>query len=206
MTSAQPSETKSGTAQTAVNLTVGLTGQSAGEPAVSSARVSDGRANVFDLVRSVMDQVSALAARVSLPAMRVALALVYIWFGALKVAGKSDVFQLVAATLPFVNANVFVPALGVIEIILGIGLLTNRFRRVVLVGVIGHLIGTFLTFVTTPSMMMHNGNVLLMNMNGEFVWKNLVLISGALILLGTTSKMRTARVTSTDVPVARAAD
>ncbi len=134
-----------------------------------------------------LDWVSGIAANIGMTVLRCVLALVYVWFGVLKVTGKSDVFGLVQATVPWFDAHWFVPALGVVEILLGVGLFVGRARRLVLIGIMGHLIGTFLTFIDAPSWMMHNSNPLLLNMNGEFVLKNLVLITAALVLLGATT-------------------
>jgi uncharacterized membrane protein YphA (DoxX/SURF4 family) len=134
-----------------------------------------------------LDWVSGIAANIGMTVLRCVLALVYVWFGLLKITGKSDVFGLVQATVPWFDAHWFVPMLGYIEILLGIGLFIGRARRLVLIGMMGHLIGTFLTFIDAPSWMMHNGNPMLLNMDGEFVLKNLVLITAALVLLGATS-------------------
>jgi putative oxidoreductase len=133
----------------------------------------------------LVEQVSALARRYAPVLLRLTLALVFIWFGALKVAGKSPVFALIAATLPWFNPHFIVPALGVVEILLGLGLIfLSRARRLVLLVLTGHLIGTFLTFVDAPSWVFQNGNPLMLTASGEFVLKNLVLISSALVLVG----------------------
>ena len=152
------------------------------------------------VAQRTLDQVSALSARISLPLLRVALGLVYVWFGGLKVVGRSEVFNLVGVTLPFVNPHVFVPILGVIEVLLGIGLCSGKVPRLVLIGVLAHLAGTFLTFITAPSWMWRGGDPLLLTTDGEFVLKNVVLISAVLVLLGITSKIR---IGSAEGPLAR---
>jgi putative oxidoreductase len=134
-----------------------------------------------------LDWLSNLAGRIGVPLLRTVLALVYVWFGVLKVIGHSDVYGLVQATVPWFDAHWFMPLLGSIEILIAIGLVVPQLRRLALVGVVGHLAGTFLTFIDAPSWMMHNGNLMLLNMDGEFVLKNLVLISGAVVLLGMTA-------------------
>jgi uncharacterized membrane protein YkgB len=83
-----------------------------------------------------------------------------------------------------------VPLLGWVEIVLGLALLAGQPRRLALVAVAAHLAGTFLTFVQAPSLVIANGNPLLLTGNGEFVLKNLVLICAALALLGQTGKGR----------------
>jgi uncharacterized membrane protein YkgB len=76
-----------------------------------------------------------------------------------------------------------VPALGWVEIVLGLALLVGRPIRLALVAVAAHLTGTFLVFVQAPSLVMTEGNLLLLNGNGEFVLKNVVLVCAALVLL-----------------------
>ncbi|HEX5402381.1 MAG TPA: DUF417 family protein [Pseudonocardiaceae bacterium] len=184
MTAAQPFEAPSDTGKMTVDVSQV---DSAGAAAIP---LTDRRESIVVLTTRIVDQIGLLSARISLPLLRGVLGLVYIWFGLLKVVGKSEVFNLIAVTLPFVNPHVFVPWLGVVEILLGIGLLAGRVRRFVLFGVLGHLAGTFLTFITAPSWMWRGGDPLMLTTDGEFVLKNLVLISGALILLGVTSKIR----------------
>jgi putative oxidoreductase len=134
-----------------------------------------------------LDLLSNVAGKIGVPLLRTVLALVYVWFGVLKVTGHSDVYGLVQATIPWFDAHWFMPLLGSIEILIAIGLVVPKARRIALVGVVGHLAGTFLTFIDAPSWMMHSGNLMLLNMDGEFVLKNLVLISGAVVLLGMTA-------------------
>jgi len=117
-------------------------------------------------------------------ALRLSLALVFVWFGALKVTGDSPVEGLIGATLPFLSSDVSVPALGVVEIALGLAVAVGRAPRVVLVVLARHLAGTFLSFVTAPGLMVVDGNPVLLTADGEFVLKNLVLISAALVLVG----------------------
>lgn len=165
-----------------------FTRRSNGEVIVESAALGGnvGRLRAVErLGADLVEQVSTLARRYAPTVLRLSLALVFIWFGALKVAGKSPVFALIAATLPWVNPHFVVPALGVVEIMLGIGLIfLSRARRLVLLVLTGHLLGTFLTFVDAPGWVFQNGNPLMLTASGEFVLKNLVLISSALVLVG----------------------
>src|SRR4051794_11036494 len=117
-------------------------------------------------------------------ALRLSLALVFVWFGALKVTGDTPVEGLIGATLPFLSSDVTVPVLGLVEIAIGLAVAVGRAPRIVLLVLAGHLAGTFLTFVTAPALMVTDGNPLLLTADGEFVVKNLVLISAALVLVG----------------------
>src|SRR5262245_42021447 len=134
-----------------------------------------------------------LLAPFALPTLRILMGLVFIWFGALKVAGTSPVGDLVARTLPWVDRDVVVPALGTVEVLLGLGLVLGLGLRLVLPLAAAHLAGTFLTFVMVPGLMFRHGDPMLLTADGEFVLKNLVLISAALVLIAHGSGARWAR-------------
>lgn len=136
----------------------------------------------------LVDHGIALLSRFAEPALRVSLGVVFIWFGALKVFTISPVTALVHATLPWIAAGVLLPTLGWIEMLLGAMVLSGRLRRLTLVVLAGHLTGTFLTFLIAPRYMIMNGDPLLLTSDGEFVVKNLVLISAALVLLSRTKR------------------
>jgi uncharacterized membrane protein YphA (DoxX/SURF4 family) len=129
-------------------------------------------------------------------AMRLSLTLVFIWFGLLKILGDSPVADLVSATLPWADPHLIVPVLGGIEAVLGVALLLGRAQRAVLLILSAHLSGTFLTFIMAPRLTMQHGNPLLLTADGEFVVKNLVLISAALLLTSRLTMAATARRTA----------
>lgn len=120
---------------------------------------------------------------VSLAALRVMLGVTFVWFGALKVLGASPVEALVAGTIPFLDPAVLLPVLGAVEVALGAALVAGVLLRLVLPVLVGHLAGTFLTFVLAHDLVFTGANLLLLTAEGEFVMKNLVLISAAVVLL-----------------------
>ncbi|MEU4745256.1 DoxX family membrane protein [Actinosynnema sp. NPDC023658] len=122
--------------------------------------------------------------RLAVPALRISIAVVFVWFGLLKVTGSSPVAALVSAAVPWVDPGFLVPALGWFEVGLGVVLLLGRLPRLTLVAVVAHLVGTFVVFVQAPALVITGGNPLLLTANGEFVVKNTVLICAALVLLG----------------------
>jgi putative oxidoreductase len=125
----------------------------------------------------------ALLHRLAPPLLRGSLGLVFIWFGALKLVGDSPVASLMAATVPWVPIGALLPLLGWVEVAIGVSLLVGRPRRLTLLALAVHLTGTFLTFIMAPNLVVQHGNPLLLTADGEFVLKNLVLITGALLLL-----------------------
>jgi putative oxidoreductase len=152
------------------------------------------RAGVLD--RFAADSLRPLA----LPSLRILLGLLFVWFGGLKVAGVSPVKAMVAATLPWADPNVIVPVLGGIEVLLGLGLLSGVALRLVLPALALHLTGTFLTFVMLPAQMFNSSDPLLLTENGEFVTKNLVLISATLVLFAHASRPSTVSVPRPRMP------
>lgn len=115
-------------------------------------------------------------------ALRTSLALVFMWFGVLKLTGDSPVLALVSATIPWVDSYRLMHLLGAVEVLLAVGLLLGRAQRLLLLVLAVHLSGTFLTFVMAPQLMIQHGKPLILTADGEFVLKNLVLISAALLL------------------------
>lgn len=130
------------------------------------------------------DRFEEFLRQVAPTALRVSIGLLFVWFGLLKVVGQSPVADLVHATLPWVSRGFLLPALGAVEVVLGIALLVGRPRRITLVVTGAHLLGTFLVFVQAPSLAWSDGNPLLLTATGEFVLKNLVLVCAVLLLLG----------------------
>jgi uncharacterized membrane protein YkgB len=124
--------------------------------------------------------------------LRIALAIVFIWFGALKVIGKSPVEDLVTDTVYWVDADFFIVLLGVWEILIGVGLLLGVALRLVLLLFFAQMIGTFLTVVIHPGRVFEDGNPLLLTVTGEFIVKNLVLIAAG-IVIGSTVRHRAGR-------------
>lgn len=132
---------------------------------------------------ALVDRAVEVNQRIAPTLLRLALGVVFVWFGALKLVGASPVHDLIAQTLPFLDADLTVPALGVVEVVLGLALAAAVLPRITLLVLCGHLTGTFLTFLTA-SELMWSGNPLRLTADGEFVVKNLVLITAALVLIG----------------------
>jgi uncharacterized membrane protein YkgB len=137
--------------------------------------------------------VTHVLSRWSIPALRVALGVVFVWFGALKIGRLSPVSELVARTVYWFDPDVVVPALGIVEVVIGAGLIFGVLLRVVLLLFAAQMAGTFLTFVVLPHVCFRDSNPLLLTVEGEFVVKNLVLLAAGLVV-GSTVRGRRARV------------
>jgi uncharacterized membrane protein YkgB len=121
-------------------------------------------------------------ARIGVPLLRISLGVVFLWFGVLKVFDVSPVAELVARTIYWFDPGFVVPALGVVEVFVGVCLLSGRLIRVALPLLVLQMVGTFLVLLLLPDVAFRDGNPLLLTVEGEFVVKNLVLLSGALVV------------------------
>lgn len=130
----------------------------------------------------------AFLRRWSIPALRISVAIVFIWFGALKVFGVTPVTDLVGATVYWVDPDWFVPALGFVEVAVGVGLLFRVALRTVLFLFAAQMLGTFLVMIVLPEVAFTDGNPLLLTVEGEFVVKNLVLLSAGMVVGATVRR------------------
>jgi putative oxidoreductase len=115
--------------------------------------------------------------------LRVALGIVFLWFGLLKIIGQSPVADLISHTYTFLPLTPFMMFLGIWEVVIGLGLITNKFMKVILPLMWLQMFGTFFSVVLTPSIFFMHGNPLLLTTEGEFVIKNLVLVAASFPLL-----------------------
>ncbi|HEY5980826.1 MAG TPA: hypothetical protein VIT41_14465 [Microlunatus sp.] len=135
---------------------------------------------VVQSLDSIESWIAPALRRISAPLLRGSLALVFVWFGALKVAGVTPVADLVADSVPWLDRAWFIPVLGLVEIVLGAAMMLGRFLAIVSLILVGHLAGTFMVLVMQPELAFQHGNPMLLTTIGEFVIKNLVLASAAI--------------------------
>jgi putative oxidoreductase len=124
--------------------------------------------------------------------LRVSLGVVFVWFGALKIFDVSPVSDLVGRMAYLLPRDTFVLVLGVVEVVVGVLLIVGRLLRFALALFCLQMLGTFLVLPILPGVAFRDGNPLLLTVEGEFVVKNLVLLSAGLVV-GTTVKRRRAR-------------
>lgn len=121
--------------------------------------------------------------------LRLSLGAVFVWFGTLKVTGTSPVADLLEKTVWWLPSHVTVLALGVTEIVIGLGLIVRIAPRFILLLFTLQMVGTFLTFFVAPQVMF-DGNPLKLTVLGEFVVKNLVLLAAGLSVASTIPKLK----------------
>ena len=128
------------------------------------------------------ERLRPILARIGVPLLRISLGVVFLWFGFLKIVDVSPVSGLVANTIYWFDPDVVVPALGAFEVFVGACLVAGRLMRIALPLLVLQMAGTFMVLVLLPDVAFRDGNPLLLTVEGEFVVKNLVLLSAALVI------------------------
>lgn len=131
-----------------------------------------------------------LARRFGVATLRIALGVVFIWFGGLKIADASPVARLVADIVPVVSDRAAVLTVGIVEVVVGLGLITGWAIRFTLGLFFVQMLGTFLVLVLRPGLSFEGGNPLDLTVLGEFVVKNLVLLTAGLVVAGSIPRPR----------------
>jgi uncharacterized membrane protein YkgB len=126
-------------------------------------------------------------ARHAISLLRVSLGVVFGWCGALKLfPGLSPAEKLAGLTISALTGGLLVPAfsvpiLGASECLIGFGLVSGRALRVTLAVLLFHMAGTVTPFALLPGSVFADGPFVL-TLEGQYIVKNLVLVSGALVV------------------------
>lgn len=113
---------------------------------------------------------------------RMMIALVYVWFGFLKILGTSpaeglvsDLFNVTLSGL--MSSSQFVICLGVFECVLGLIWLFPSFTKIAFYTLIFHLITTFMPIVLLPNATWTS--FFSLTLVGQYIVKNVVLFASA---------------------------
>lgn len=148
-------------------------------------RVSQNRelARMFNQIDIALTR---LMARHSITLLRISIGVVFIWFGALKLSpGLSPAEDLVQATMPFLPPTLFLTILAIWEIAIGLGFVSGRFTRATIFLLLPQMVGTALPLILLPGRVYQDFPGL--TLEGQYIIKNLVLISAALVV-GATAR------------------
>ncbi len=122
-------------------------------------------------------------------ALRYSLAMIFIWFGMLKPLGISPAETLVKLTvawMPLFSADTWLGIIGWWEVIIGVTFLFRRTTRLAIALLAMQMVGTFLPLVILPEVTFQAGRFpFAPTMEGQYIVKNLLIISAALVVGGT---------------------
>ena len=122
--------------------------------------------------------------------LRWAVAIVYLWFGGLKLINASPAAELVVQTVFWLPPRLALVFIGSWEVLIGIGLLFAHplLLRVTLFLLWLQAAGTFQVFFLLPQEAFQGGNLLLPTLEGQYTFKNLVLIAAGLVIGSTVRR------------------
>lgn len=124
----------------------------------------------------------ALAKRYGIPVLRYSVAIVFIWFGLLKIVDASPAQQLVAHTIYWFNPVWFVPFLGAWEMLIGLCFLYKPLLRAGIFLLAFQMMGTFLPLILLPNIVYGDIPLLTLTLEGQYVIKNIVIIGAAMVI------------------------
>ncbi len=122
-------------------------------------------------------------------AARLSFAIIFFWFGILKPMGHSAAEPLVLKTvswLPLLGPETWLSVIGWWEVVIGVCFLFKATTRLAIALLLLQMVGTFMPLVVLPGITFQENNVLLPTMEGQYIIKNLMIISAGLIIGGTT--------------------
>lgn len=129
--------------------------------------------------------------RYGFDALRYSLAVIFIWFGLLKPLGISPAEQLVLQTvdwMPLFSADVWLSVIGWWEVVIGVLFLYKPAIRFAIGLLAMQMVGTFMPLVLLPAITFQEGRIPYgLTMEGQYIIKNLLIISSALVIGGTVS-------------------
>ncbi|WP_411147054.1 hypothetical protein [Streptomyces sp. x-80] len=134
------------------------------------------------------DVLNSVGTRFGMTALRVSVGAVFIWFGWPKlVPGLSPAEPLVLKTvekltLGVVEGNAARALTGGLEVVIGLLLISGRLLVPIVLVLFGHMAGTFAPLVLFPGETWKSLGV--GTLEGQYILKNVVLISAALALVG----------------------
>jgi uncharacterized membrane protein YphA (DoxX/SURF4 family) len=141
----------------------------------------------MEAFRQVDTRLTKWMARNGITLLRLSVGIVFFWFGVLKFFPNLSPAELLAArtiealTFGVVQPNLSLPVLATWEVAIGLGLITGLFPRVVIALLLVQMAGTLTPLVLFPQETWSQFPIA-PTLEGQYIIKNLVLISAALVI------------------------
>jgi len=145
------------------------------------------------LILKTDQQIARWMRRWSIPAIRFSFGIIFIWFGILKPFGVSSAEGLLKATvvwLPLGTPEFWLIVIGLWEVLIGVSFLFSRSTKIAIALLFLQMFGTFMPLVIMPEVTFQNGNILTPSLEGQYIIKNIMIISAALVLGGSFYKAK----------------
>ena len=128
------------------------------------------------------------------PAARISLFIIFFWFGILKPIGLSAAEPLVLKTvdwMPVLSARQWLAVIGWWEVIIGISFLFRKTTRLAIGLLFLQMAGTFMPLFILPEItFQENGIPFLPTLEGQYIVKNIIIISAALVIGGNMNEKK----------------
>lgn len=124
--------------------------------------------------------------------VRIPLFIIFFWFGFLKIIDLSPAQQFVQDTvywMPFLSAEDWTVVIGLWEVFIAVFFLFKRTTFIAMILLMIQMTGTFLPLVILPEVTFQNSNPLLPTLEGQYIIKNIIIITAALIIGRTQLKV-----------------
>jgi uncharacterized membrane protein YkgB len=138
----------------------------------------------WDRLDPIDRAIATIMERVGIRLLRYSLAIVFIWFGGLKLFDMSPADELVRATVYWMPFEVFFPILGIWEILIGLFMLYRPTIRIAIFLLFLQMPGTALPLFLLPEVTFTHFPLGL-TLEGQYIIKNLTLVAAALVVGGT---------------------
>ena len=123
----------------------------------------------------------------SVPAIRFSFGIIFIWFGILKPLHLSPAEEFLKKTvsfLPFGGPDFWLSVIGWWEVVIGVTFLFPKTTKIAIGLLFLQMIGTFMPLVFLPETTFKNGNIFTLTIEEQYIIKNVMIISAALVLGG----------------------
>lgn len=125
--------------------------------------------------------------RWSSSAIRISFGIIFIWFGILKPFDVSSAESLLKATvvwMPIGTPELWLTVIGWWEVAIGVTFLFPHTTKIAIGLLFLQMFGTFMPLVLLPEVTFQNGNIFTPSLEGQYIIKNVMIISAALALGG----------------------
>tara|TARA_Y100001978_G_scaffold199733_1_gene214604 strand:+ start:668 stop:1093 length:426 start_codon:yes stop_codon:yes gene_type:complete len=125
--------------------------------------------------------------------VRIPLFIIFFWFGFLKIINLSPAQQLVMDTvywMPFLDASFWTIIIGYWEVLIAIFFLFKKTTLLAMILLLIQMTGTFLPLIILPEITFQNSNPFLPTLEGQYIIKNIIIITAALIIGRTNLKVK----------------
>jgi uncharacterized membrane protein YkgB len=125
--------------------------------------------------------------------IRIPIFIIFFWFGFLKIVDLSPAQELVQDTvywMPFLSAEMWTYVIGYWEVLIAVFFLFKKTTLIAMLLLLIQMGGTFLPLVILPEITFQDSNPFLPTLEGQYIIKNIIIITAALIIGRTYLKVK----------------